>query len=88
MNAVCFVFFKGLRVNFLCGGENKNFQLDTLSVYGRPCEECAKFAPPPPPRQKTLGTALEFIYDRRIWAHDTLSARRSFYVTAGILILQ
>ena len=35
---VCFVSFNGLRGNFLCRGENKNVQLETLSVYGRPLE--------------------------------------------------
>ena len=58
MNSVCCVFIKGLRGNFLCRGENKNVQLETLSVYRRPgdlCEGYAKFAPL---RQKILGTAL------------------------------
>ena len=34
--SVRFFFFKGLLGNFLCRGENKNVQLETLSVYGRP----------------------------------------------------
>ena len=34
---MCFDFFKGLRgTNFLCRGENKNVQLETLAVYTRP----------------------------------------------------
>ena len=46
VNSECFVFFKGFKGNSLCRGKNKNFQLETLSVYGRPLPEgCAEFAP-------------------------------------------
>ena len=60
MNSVCFVFFKGLSGNFLRRGGNKNFQLETLSLYGRPlpeggvCRVCPLLPPPPPPQQKIL----------------------------------
>ena len=55
MNSVRFDLFKSLKGNFLCRGENKNFQLETLSVYERPlwvvCGVCLR-------RQKMHGTAL------------------------------
>ena len=44
--SVCFVFFKDLRGNFLCGGKKKIKHSTRNCLYtGDPCERCAEFAP-------------------------------------------